>query len=94
MHGGGGVGSEEEGESQTDSLLSVDRNMGLELMTLRSRPEVRSRVWRLMDWATQAPLEFSISNWKSLFNNLEKKSNTILKVKNDSNYASSTFTNS
>ena len=33
----------------------MEPNMGLELTTLRSRPELRSRVGHLTNWATQAP---------------------------------------
>jgi len=39
---------------KVDSMPSVDPNTGLELMTLRSRPELRSRVGCLTNWATQA----------------------------------------
>ena len=49
-----GVG-EGEGESQADSTLSVEPIVGLDLMTLRSRPEPKSRVGCLTDLATQAP---------------------------------------
>ena len=34
---------------------TMEPNMGLELITLRSRPELRSRVGCLTYWATQAP---------------------------------------
>lgn len=33
-----------ERESQVDSALSVEHDMGLDLMTLRSWPELKSRV--------------------------------------------------
>ena len=36
-------------------MPSVEPNEGLELMTLRSRPEPRQRVGCLTDWAMQAP---------------------------------------
>jgi len=36
----------------------VEPTTGLEHMTLRLRPELRSRVRCLTNWATQAPLEF------------------------------------
>ena len=42
-------------ESQVDSLLSVELNTGLDLMTLRSLPEPKSRVRCSIDWATQVP---------------------------------------
>ena len=45
---------EREGEkSQADSMLSVEPNARLDLMTLRSWPELKSRVQRLMDWTTE-----------------------------------------
>lgn len=37
-------------------MPSVEPNAGLQLTTLRSRAELRSRVGCLADWATQAPL--------------------------------------
>ena len=37
-------------------MLSVEPDVGLSLMTLRSWPEPKSRVPRLTEWATQAPL--------------------------------------
>ena len=40
---------ERENESQADSLLSAEQNMGLHLRTLRSRPEPKSRVGCLTD---------------------------------------------
>ena len=46
----------------------MEPNMGLELMTLRSRPELRSRprVRCLTDWATQAPRLPSLFWWELL----------------------------
>ena len=45
--------SEEEGqrerESQADSMLSVKPSAGLNLMTLRSQPELKPRLGRLTD---------------------------------------------
>ena len=41
------------------STPRADPNMGLELMTLRSRLELRSRVGRLTNQATQAPSEMA-----------------------------------
>ena len=48
--------AEGERESQADSVPSTEPNAGLHLTTLRSWPEPKSRVQRLTDWATQAPL--------------------------------------
>ena len=42
-------------ESQADTPLSAEPDWGLDPMTLRSRPEPKSGVRRLTDWATQAP---------------------------------------
>ena len=36
-------------------MPNMEPDAGPELMTLRSRPELSSRVGRLTDWATQAP---------------------------------------
>ena len=36
-------------------MPNVEPNVGLELMTLRSRPELKSRAKHLTDWATQVP---------------------------------------
>ena len=51
--------SEEEGqrerESQADSMLSVKPSAGLNLMTLRSQPELKPRLGRLTDWTVQVP---------------------------------------
>ena len=43
-----------ERESQAGSMPSTEPNMGLDLMTLRSWPELKSRVGHLTKWATQA----------------------------------------
>jgi len=40
-------GGEGERESQTDALLSMEPNVGLDLMTLRSWPELKSKVRHL-----------------------------------------------
>lgn len=48
-------GQREERESQAGSLPSVEPNAGLILMTLRSRPEPKSRVELSTDWATPVP---------------------------------------
>jgi len=50
-------GAEGGRESQADSLLSVEHSLGLILTTLRSWPELRSRVGCLTNWATQVPQE-------------------------------------
>ena len=50
------VGGGEEGESQVDSMPSREPNMGLNPITLRSGPELKSRVGRSTCCATLAPL--------------------------------------
>ena len=50
---GRGGEEREERESQADSLLNAEPDAGLELTTLRSRPELKPRVGHLMDRATQ-----------------------------------------
>ena len=47
-------GRKRERESQADSLLSVESDLSLHLMTQRSWPELKSRVRCLTDWVTQA----------------------------------------
>ena len=42
-----GIGRRRERESQADSLPSVEPDRGLDLMTLRSSPELKSRVRHL-----------------------------------------------
>ena len=42
-------GAEGERESPADSPLSMELNMGSDLMTLRSRPELKPRVRRLTE---------------------------------------------
>lgn len=51
---GGGV--EGEGESQADSVLSMEPDVGLYLMILRSVPELRLRVWCSTNQAIRVPL--------------------------------------
>ena len=46
---------ERKKESQTDYVLSMEPDVGLDLMTLRSGTEVKSRVRCLTSWATQVP---------------------------------------
>ena len=46
---------EREGESQADSLLSVETDVGLDLMSLRSGSELKLRVGGLTNCTTQAP---------------------------------------
>lgn len=53
--GGGRSKGRGERETQADSLLSVEPNVGLDLVTLRSQPALKSRVTRLIDCATQTP---------------------------------------
>jgi len=50
-----GRGRGRERESQADSALSVEPDKGLDLTSLRSWPEPKSRAGCLTDWATQAP---------------------------------------
>ena len=51
-------GAEEERESQADSTLSVEPDMGLQHVTLRSWPQLKSRARCLTNWATQAAPTF------------------------------------
>jgi len=53
VHELGEAEGEGERESQADSTLSAEPDVGLDLMTLRSWPELKSRVGRSTDWATQ-----------------------------------------
>ena len=46
-------GIQRERESQVNSLLSTEHDMGLDLMTLRSGPELKLRVGHLTNRATQ-----------------------------------------
>ena len=62
-----GVGEAEgEGgrESQADSILSGEPDEGLDLMTLRSWPEPKSRAVHLTDCATQVPHKQYFSIYK------------------------------
>ena len=56
--GQGGAEGDREGESQAGPTPSAEPDTGLHLMTLRSRPEPKSRVGRETDGAAQEP-------WKS-----------------------------
>ena len=47
---------ERERESEADSVLSIERPMGLSLMTQRSPPELNPRVRCPTDCATYTPL--------------------------------------
>ena len=49
----GGWGAEGKGESQVDSKLNMEPYLGLNLMTLRSCPELKLRVGHLINWATR-----------------------------------------
>ena len=51
---------ERERESPASSTLSAEPNAGLDPRTLRPRPELKSRVGRLTNWATQAPLDLRV----------------------------------
>ena len=51
---------EREREIQADSMLSAEPDMGLDLKTLRSGPELKSRVGHLTHWATKAPLKSKV----------------------------------
>jgi len=46
---------EGERESQAGSAFRAEPDVGLNLMTVRSWPELKSRVGGLTNWATQAP---------------------------------------
>ena len=59
--GRGGAEGEGKRESQADLMLSMVPNLGLDLMTLRSWPRLKSRVGHLTDWATQEPLKINSS---------------------------------
>ena len=48
---------EREREFYAGSIPSTECDVGLDLTTLRSRPELESRVRHLTDRATQVPLE-------------------------------------
>ena len=48
-------------------MPSVDLDTGLELMTLRSRPELRSGVGCLTNWAAQVLLWEIFSKWRHFF---------------------------
>lgn len=49
-------------ESQADSVPSMEPDIGLNLMRLRSLPEPKPRVGRLIDCTTQEPLNVSKSS--------------------------------
>ena len=53
--GGCGEGEDEKRESPADSPLSAEPEAGLNLTTLRSGPEPKSRVRHLTGCITQAP---------------------------------------
>ena len=54
---GRGEQRKRERETQADSVLSVEPNTGLDLMTLRSWPELIPRIRRSTDCASQATLK-------------------------------------
>lgn len=49
-------GAEGEGESEADSALCMEPDMGLDLTTLRLQPELKPRVSCLTGCVTQVPL--------------------------------------
>ena len=51
---GAGAGAEKEKNPQADSL-SVESDVGMDPRTLKSWPELKSRVRHLSNWATQVP---------------------------------------
>ena len=53
----GGGKAEGEGESLADSTLNIELNAGLDSQTLRSCPELKSKVGCLTNYATQVPLK-------------------------------------
>ena len=57
---GRGREREEERESQVGSTPSTEHEEGLDFMTVRSRPEPKSRVGCSTNGATQAPLKLKI----------------------------------
>ena len=71
----GGAEREGERETQADFPLNVEPSAGLDLMTLRSWPEWKSRVRCLTDWATHAPLywifffkaDIFCTNWQTFW---------------------------
>ena len=48
-------GGRRRGSPQADSTLSLEPNVGLDLMTLRPWPEPKPRVGHLTDWAPRCP---------------------------------------
>ena len=65
----GGREGQRERESQADSLLRAEPDVGLHPMTLRPSAELKSPVRCLTDQATQVPQEricfnFKFCNWK------------------------------
>lgn len=58
---GRGEGAEGEREAQADSPLCVEPDdVGLDLMTRRSRPKPKLRVGRSADCTTQVPLQAAV----------------------------------
>lgn len=56
-------GVEEEGECQADPTLSAEPDVRLDPVTLRSRPEPKSRAGLLTDGATPVPEFYSLSTF-------------------------------
>ena len=61
--------------------MSAEPSVGLDLMTLKLWPELKSRAGRLTDWATQEPQDFTFSSQ----NRIQIKSNSLKKIKKKSN---------
>lgn len=59
VYGGREEGAEGERESQVDSPLRMEHNAGFSVTTLKSSAELKARVRRLTDGATQAPVYIS-----------------------------------
>ena len=49
-----------EGETQADAPLSAEPHAGPDPTTLRSQPELKSRVRHLTDCTTQVPQAFTV----------------------------------
>ena len=68
VHAWVGEGKEQtERKRKADSLLSVDSNTGLNLMTLRSWPELKPGIGCLTDWDPQEPFMVLYDNANTSF---------------------------
>ena len=72
-----------EGEGQADSNLNTEPKAGLNLMILRSWPELKSRARHLPSWATQAPPALYIFTMWMVKNLLPFFSNKCFKSQRD-----------